>query len=715
MFAKINNLITKKTFLSLLLCVIVFLAPVSLGLSTGTGSAPQPEVISNVVAAQAAAAVTPAVTGNDPTGGTVKKSGGSTIDRIGDGVMKTVGNWIGTIIVAIPSAFLWVGGMLLDNSLNNFVFGMGDYVNSSTKMKDAINNAWTLIRDISNLAFIFGFVYIGIRTIIDPDSASTKRFLSKIIIGALLINFSLFFVKFIVDFANFTAYQIYTAMINGSGTLSATVADRLGIITFFSSPGNPDAFAKMTDGTTGLWFFVLASVLLFIVAFVFIAAALLLITRFVGIVLIMVGSPILFAATIFPQTEHYAGEMWKKLISYAFFAPVFLLLLLISLTLIGGIGGVPSGNGFAETLSKPPSAGQGQATFLGVTLNFIVIIFFFIQSLLIAQKMGVAGGDAAVSIGNKLRAQGQRYLGNTAGNVTFGAVGGLGRATVGRKAHEWSESDDLKDAASRRGFGGVVARQKLKLSRKVGDASFDARNINGLGNAIGAGEGRKGGYKTVLGEIEKKEKEFATSLGEVGDDDVQVEARKKEWENAQRTQKAESVRLREDMKSKTTPEERAVVQAKIDDLEKKEKDAHNNYEKEKQRRIIGSTYTQYDSEDDKGRLDDYRKDVERQEKNIKMMWGEYAKDMPSKTPEEKEAFQKSLRESLKGMKKKLDDTKKEQKKLLTKQPDRGYAGVLENSKIYTAWPIGRLVEHEQEAGKAIRKSAEKGLPKKKDD
>ena len=343
MFAKINNLITKKTFLGLLLCVIVFLAPVSLSYIQNSGSTVQ-KIEGQVLVASSdlEQEVGPGqMPGGAPTPSSQEAEDTSTASKI----WEWFGKWLGVTVMVIPSAFLWVGGTLLDVSLDKLVFGMGSYVNNDVgvgkNLGIEISNAWRLIRDICNLAFIFGFVYIGIRTIIDPESASTKRFLSKIIIGALLINFSLFFVKFIVDFANFTAYQIYIAMVDTTrgGTLAMTVADRMGIITFFSSSGNPNAFAQITGPGT-LWYFVLAGVFLFVVAFIFTAAAFLLITRFVGIVLIMIGSPILFAATVFPQTEHYASEMWKKLISYAFFAPAFLLLVLVSLTLINGFGDI---------------------------------------------------------------------------------------------------------------------------------------------------------------------------------------------------------------------------------------------------------------------------------------------------------------------------------------------------------------------------------------
>lgn len=431
MFATITNLITKKNILGVFFCAVLFLTPLSL--SIWGQSLSGDTVVSVKISSAQTTATTPVVqtvvSGPDPTAGPTKKESDAKFSAI-----SFVGQLLGTLILAIPSALVWVAGQLFDTTLNTFVFGMGDFLNGS--LNTAINNSWVLIRDICNLAFIFGFVYVGIRTIIDPESASTKRFLSKIIIGALLINFSLFFVKFIVDFANFTSYHLYSTMTNGgTGSLSATIADKLGITSFFSSPGSTETFSRITSGGV-VWFYVLAAVLLFIVAFVLFAASILFITRFVGIVFIMIASPILFAATIFPQTEHYASDLWKKLISYAFFVPVFLLLLLISITLIGNLGIVKPGDGFSNALMNngSPVTDGSQVGSMNVILNFIVIIFFFIQSLLIAQKMGVAGGDVAVSMGNKIRGKAQSAL---------------GRNTIGAASHSIREKYEKFDAKTK--------------------------------------------------------------------------------------------------------------------------------------------------------------------------------------------------------------------------------------------------------------------------
>ncbi len=250
----------------------------------------------------------------------------------GTATANAIFNVLGTVVLNMAASVTWLGGQLLETAIAQLVVGMGALINEGG-LGNAINNMWKIIRDISNLAFIFGFIYIGISTIIDPDDSSKKRFLAKIIIGALLINFSLFFVKAIIDFANFTSVQIYNAMITGGGSLSYTITNLLGIKSLFQAP-TAETFVRITSDGGGFWFYALASLFLVITGVVFAVAALTLIIRFVALVFIMIFSPILFAATVFPQTEKYASDLWSKLFSYSLQAPAYLLLTFITIKMV---------------------------------------------------------------------------------------------------------------------------------------------------------------------------------------------------------------------------------------------------------------------------------------------------------------------------------------------------------------------------------------------
>ena len=470
-----NNIFTKSVLTVLL--SFIFLSPISLSITAEKALAQNPPAdvselnnntfeINNTGVTSADSILNQQVNIRDQTQISNTQAQGTPVP---DSLAVNKGGWeqtIGNAILQIAAYITYFGGSILQFTINQLVFEMG------TLLKDgigySIDSIWSIIRDICNLVFIFGFIYVGIRTIINPDSADTKRFLAQIIIGALLINFSLFFTKIVIDFSNFSAVQIYNAMIdNPGGDISYAFAQKLGVTSLYTPPSTPDQLAAVT-GAGHLWFYVMGAIMLVVAGFVLAAGGILLVVRFVALILIMMFSPILFAATIFPQTEKYAKELWEKLISYSFFAPVYLLLLIASLKVLEGAT-TALGIGTTTTLSE--GLLNGKTDSYGVILNFVIVIMFLIFSLQVAQRMGIRGGEMAVSAGNAIRGKVQ---------------GAIGRNTVGRVGEKLAKSQDESRksnsrfrqfyAASLRGTGIDAVAQSAKKA-KFGDSQSRAEVV----------------------------------------------------------------------------------------------------------------------------------------------------------------------------------------------------------------------------------------------
>jgi hypothetical protein len=394
---------------------------------------------------------------------------------------------VGNTVLSVGAFFTYYGGMLLEFSLRELVFEMGDDIGKGA-LKGAIDSMWKVIRDISNLVFIFGFIYIGIRTIIDPDSASTKRFLAQIIIGALLINFSLFIAKFVIDISNFTAFQLYKSMVQGTGFISENFAQLMGISGLYKT----DAQALVNLSNSGsFWFYFMGAIMLVVAAFVMAAGGILLIVRYVALILIMIFSPILFAATVFPQTAGYAKTLWSKLFSYSFFAPIYLLLLVVSIEVLRG---VTNAMGVNKRLLSTGLQQGGDA--FAVILNFVIVIMFLIFTLLVAQKMGVRGGDMAVSVGNNIRGRVQGVIGRN--------TGGRAGNWLAKKQDEMRKSDSkgrqfaaslirgsginaAAVAGKKAKFGSALSREdKVKENEEIDRARAKSAQVTRVSNAIDA-------------------------------------------------------------------------------------------------------------------------------------------------------------------------------------------------------------------------------------
>jgi hypothetical protein len=620
---------------------------------------------------------------------------------------QSITDMVGSAILTITAFFPWVGGMTLDWALDGVVIGMGNIMRQAS-VEQLINGLWTYIRDISLLVFIFAFIYIGILTIIDYESNQTKQWLYRIIVGAFLINFSLFFAKFIIDISNFLAFQIrYTLGGNVTdGSISASFAQAVQILNIYST--TPTSLANMT-----LAQYIMFGLFQIILGLVLFAGALLILVRFAILFIIMIFSPLLFATWVFPQTQDTSKKLWGVLINYALFAPAYLFLLLVSLRVVQGLSVVinPTQAGLRQAVENTAIGGGGPL--FGALLIFFVATILLIQSLTISRKLGIAGSSSIIN-----------YTKLAGGAATAGLTARLGRATLGRMANNMANDETLKDKAATSFF----RKQQLKMARSVADSNFDARSVKGVGGKLGIGEGRKGGYKTVQEEITKKEQDFAKSLGTVDDSDVRVQARKREYEAAQLKAKAEiqALRLRQrdfkdkpeddDAKRAQNARERMVLQEQISKLEKGENEAKVNYEKEKQRRVIGSTFAVEEDPEVRDKVKAVKDSIDTEKAALEKLWkgdpdaGTWAYTDSGLSPDEK----KFRRSEIQKQMDKIEELKKKAKNHESSVSDRGYAGVFEKTKWWKSWPVGRMVAQEREAGEEIRKAAEKGLPKEKD-
>jgi hypothetical protein len=269
---------------------------------------------------------------------------------------------------------------------------------------------------------------------------------------------------------------------------------------------NANEFVSMTFGGNVAYYF-MSTLMLIVAGFVLGAGAVLLMIRFVVLVLILCFSPILFAATVFPGTASLAKDLWRKLLSYAFFAPAYLLLLIVSINVLTGVMGtmrrVPISNALANQGAQntvPP------VDSFDVILLYGVGIFFLILSLQIAQKLGIAGADKAIGMVNTVKAWGQKKLTNAATNAALFAprMAGKGvqagtRYVVGRTTKaalknfdQWQAKD--KDKQSTAG----------KAARWVLSKTNTDRDIRGT---LEAGQKAKFGLDYSYDDNEKYDKE----------------------------------------------------------------------------------------------------------------------------------------------------------------------------------------------------------------
>lgn len=412
-----------------------------------------------------------------------------------------------------------IAGILLNYSINDMVIGFGKLFKDSG-LGYTIDSLWVVIRDLFNLTFIFGLVYIGLKMIFDSSNSDTKRMLVHLILAALLVNFSLFISKFVVDFSNIAAAQLISVFPT-SGVppapvepdISGAFTNLMGIGTAFDY-GKATAILKTYTGAGGLGFIFGTLILYLVMTFVFLGGALLLMIRFVVLNLYMLLSPVMFIGWVFPAAANMSREYWSGFLGRAFFAPAYILMLYISFKVLSTFNTIkPAGASFGTTFGEPNAKSVEE-----IFPSFILTAIFLIASLVVAQKMGANGSGAVMSAGRTIAGKTRKYALQKTGSVTSGAVAAVGRNSVGRVANRIVNSDKMQKWVVK---DTVMGRTAMAAAKRTADSSFDARKIGGIGKGLGIGEGRKGGYATIIKERNKAEEEYVKNLGEtkVYDDD----------------------------------------------------------------------------------------------------------------------------------------------------------------------------------------------------
>ena len=392
------------------------------------------------------------------------------------------------LIFSASAMFLTMAGFLLDKSIAISIDG-GVLKNIST-----IETAWVICRNVTYLFFIFVLLYIAIQTVLGLSTGKTKSMLATVIGVALLMNFSLFFTRVIIDSGNIFAVTLWNK-IQVDGKVvgpSAVFAEGLKPQSLIDNINGKDGGKPLKLSTSNYIIVYLGGALVMgIATYVFLAGAVLMLLRTIQFIFLSIFSPLAFAALILPRTSDKFKSWLKKLIDETLLAPIFLFMIYLVTLLIdsGDILGMTgsSGSGFAGAFSGHPDN-------FAIMLNYFVIIALLLMSLSVAKSLSTE------SVGTASR-WGKLGTGAVVG-ASIAAGGYAGRQTFGALGRNISKREDLQATAKLSGLKGSLARGSIALADKAKEGSFDVRSTrigqyvaSGAGNVpIGKARG-EGGYE----------------------------------------------------------------------------------------------------------------------------------------------------------------------------------------------------------------------------
>lgn len=295
----------------------------------------------------------------------------------------------------------------------------------------AVTAGWTFIQGLANIGFIIGLLFIALATVLRFQTYSIQRILPRLIIVALLLNFSLVLTGVLIDMAQLGTAVIARAM----GHLNAVqfigrdlliASDSLQFAVIFLA----DELVK-TPELAG-WESVVRNLLMLIVSVVFLSGLVMLVIglviRYVMLVLLLIVSPVAFLFWIFPNTTPMAEKWWKEFLRYVFYAPIALFILLLATRFTTHLLGQPI-NGLSDAF-----------------LRIVVVTVMFYMAAIVGKNLGGSVGVAALGFAT---GTGKRLgrMGLAAGTYLPRKAGQAGLAT-GRAAGRLA-ANQVGDVTSR--------------------------------------------------------------------------------------------------------------------------------------------------------------------------------------------------------------------------------------------------------------------------
>ena len=413
---------------------------------------------------------------------------------VGNTLAVCISNLVYYIMVGVFSSIAYICAFFFDLAVQLSL-------NSTTYALGFLTTSWTIIRDLSNMAFIFILIYIAVEVMLTADNSQTLKTLTAVIVVALLVNFSFFFTRVAIDAGNLLALQFYNAIegrpigqsvgtgldstLKGGSTNDAynkSAANFMSGFTALASGGGPltpgntkDLTASIMDGiqvqnivnsesfkkyaageqSSSMYILITLSTIyiavgiafgVFAGAFLFAGAKF--IMRIVGLWFVIILSPLaLVAATLPNKGANQLFKDWlRHLVNFSFYPAAFLFMFFVLSRFMKELNA--GGNFLSGVFGVSSATGLSDGTFgfitilsaianVGVRLGFVIAMMYLALSA--ADMLAKSRRD--MTSGWARTAAG--WMGNA---ITGGAIGWAGRQTLGRIPALSGRTFDIRNA-----------------------------------------------------------------------------------------------------------------------------------------------------------------------------------------------------------------------------------------------------------------------------
>ncbi len=310
-------------------------------------------------------------------------------------ISNLLGGFIKTAALWFVGLANWIFSTVFSYTVLNFAAlfrGEAFVIN----FEPGIKTAWTLGRDIANLIIVSMFIFSAVATILRITSYELKVWILKVIITALLINFSLFFVKFSIDISNAVAIQLYNIPAGGEANTNDILTNFALKVTKYNS------WFKFTPNiNTDPWYNLLVTIFIafaeIALAAVLVYGTVVMLGRFVGLLFVMAMSAIGFVMYVMPGKGIEYFKKWANyLFRYTIFAPLFVFMMSITAVIFGNASKTLKPENTAAALAKASfvSGSNSDISVMGPIIYIASVIGALYAAIKISDSLSIVGTNA---------------------------------------------------------------------------------------------------------------------------------------------------------------------------------------------------------------------------------------------------------------------------------------------------------------------------------
>ncbi|MBI4993848.1 hypothetical protein HZC33_02755 [Candidatus Wolfebacteria bacterium] len=435
------------------------------------------------------------------------------------GALTIVAQVFSYIFGFIAGILFWISTLLLKLALNiNF-----EILNSLI-----VKTGWQITLNFANLGFVLAIIVIAFATIFRMESYAMKQTLWKLIVAALLVNFSLVIAGAFISLSDSLSYYLIDATTAGSTPGAHNIT---GWGDTFAGMFRAQELLKMNEnskaegvlGTTTEALNVVGSAVLiniaslffialftFLVCLTVLAAAIMLLIRYVYLGFLLILSPIVWLLWIFPGTSKHWSKWWDDFLRWTFFTPLMLFFLYLAIFSIKGQSDMAK-----NIFNNDPASASVNLTFgIEVIGDMVIAIFMSMIGLMAANKLSIIGAGAAYGMGESVIKGAGSAAGNFAKKQTLQrGLGWMNRPgkegkSFADKAAQWSATSKL---AKWSGLG-YAAQGITKLAAAGGENqmkqakdSIKGKSVNELTAMLGTTTFDRAKKAAILQELRDKD------------------------------------------------------------------------------------------------------------------------------------------------------------------------------------------------------------------